>query len=288
MRRTTVPPALAVLVIAAAAVAMPPTTRPAEPPASPPSMPPATTRPAPPVAPRSDALELARRIEQAHGLEAWRSKSAVRAALEIEFGGSRILSGTMLHEPHSGRVRIDVADGPTLVFDGERAWVSPAEASMPRARFHLLTWPYFLALPFKLRDPGTTLGGHELRRLDERLCRSLRLTFGRGVGDTPDDWYVIYADPRTGHLRAAAYIVTYGTPKSEAEREPHAIVYGGERTVDGVVLATEWTFHEWSESGGIHGEPLGRARLRDIEFTTAPAGAFDRPKEAREDELPDP
>jgi hypothetical protein len=239
-------------------------------------MPPADTGPA-----------IVRRLEAAHGAEAWRARPAVAARLDVSFGGGPPFSASLLYDHRTGRVRMDVPDTALLFFDGERAWISPATADVPRARFHLLTWPYFLAAPFKLRDPGAHLEPTGPRLLDGVEHETARLTFDAGVGDAPDDWYVIYEDPQTGLLAAMAYIVTYGgVTVEQAEAEPHAIVYHDEATVDGVTLARRWTFHHWSAEAGPHGEPIGEAVLADLRLVDPDERAFAVPADVKEDPLP--
>jgi hypothetical protein len=229
---------------------------------------------------------LAQRIETAHGMQAWPAAAVLAADLTIYFGDQKALEGSMHYAPHRNLVRIEGPDGTLMVFDGERAWVSPASSEASMARFHLLTWPYFVAAPFKLRDPGTRRKGLEPVVFQNRRHNRLRLTFDAGVGDTPDDWYLVYADAETDRLAAMGYIVTYGTPVEEAENEPHAIVYGKEVWVDGLLLATQWWFYHFSEARGPHGDPLGRAELADIRLEPFQADLFVRPDDAREDMLP--
>lgn len=166
--------------------------------------------------------------------------------------------------------------------------MSPARPILDSARFHLLTWPYFVALPMKLRDPGTRLAVLGERTLRGKKVTAARLTFDRGVGDTPDNWYVLYADARPGRLAAAAYIVTYGKTASAAAKEPHAISYDGYVALDGIQIATKWTFWHWSERDGIPGEPIGTGTLTGPHFVQPAPDAFVRPPGAREDKLPKP
>jgi hypothetical protein len=212
---------------------------------------------------------------------------AVQADLDVSFGGASVLSGSMLYDPRTNRVRIDVADTALLFYDGERAWISPASVTVPRARFHLQTWPYFLAAPFKLQDPGTHLEPTGRHPLDGTPCETARLTFDPGVGDSPDDWYFVYEDPETGRLAAMGYIVTYGgVTVEEAEAEPHAIVYHDYVTIDGVTLSRRWLFHHWSEALGPYGDPIGEATLRNIRFVEPDERAFAVPAGVKEDRLP--
>lgn len=268
----------------------------AQPPGFPPVKPPAsqpTTRPSVPSFPELPSLPttseeiLVQGIQRAHGAKAWSAKPALRADIHVEFGGNEFLSGTLTFDTASGLSRLELQDETVLVFDGERAWVSPATSEFTGARFHLLTWPYFLAAPFKLADPGTHLESTEFRRLGLRLYESAKLTFDAGVGDTPDDWYLLFVDSASKRLAGMAYIVTYGTAPEDAERDPHVVVFDGYHTLGGVTLSTAWAFHDWDPESPTLGDPIGRVRLSNLEFIVPEEGLFKRPSNAREDTLPD-
>jgi hypothetical protein len=237
---------------------------------------------------RQDASdEFVTKIEAAHGAERLRAQQAIQADLTVDFGGQRMIDGAMLFSTDAGRSRLTLKDGTVAVFDGKQAWVAPTSKAFPGARFHLLTWPYFAVVPFKLRDPGTKLAPGEPMDLSSKAHPTARLTFSPGTGDAPDDWYILYQHPGTGRLAAMAYIVTYGKKGSDAE-EPHAIVYEDFDTFDGVTLSTTWDFFNWSPEQGPHGEPIGKATLRNVKFVIPPPDAFTRPEDATEDPLPKP
>lgn len=231
-------------------------------------------------------LGFAEAIEKAQGLDAWRSRPALECALEVVFGQTTLVEGTLLFDPHRDRVRIEQRGGVLLVFDGSRAWVSPDTAQFKGARFHLRTWTYFLAAPFKLRDPGARLVEMGSLPLLGKDYPAARLTFDSGVGDTPDDWYVLYRDPQTNYLAAMAYIVTYGKDREHAEADPHVVFFQDFTSIEGVVLPTRWTFHHWKQETGAQGEPIGQVRLQHIRFVEPEEGAFSKPAAAREDSLP--
>jgi len=230
-------------------------------------------------------------IEEAHGAEAWNDAEAVRAGMALDFGGNRVLEGSMTFSPDMERVRMDVAGGARVYWHDGTAWVSPADAEVPRARFHVLTWPYFLAAPMKLRDPGARLEELGRREMGGASYDAARLTFAPGTGDTPDDWYVVYRETDSDRLGAMAYIVTYGTPKEEAEAEPHAIRYLDFTEVGGAAVPTTWDFHHWNEEQGIHGDPIGRMALTEVELLGAgeelEEGFFTPPEDAREVAMPE-
>ncbi|MEM6854550.1 MAG: hypothetical protein AAF593_09095 [Planctomycetota bacterium] len=229
-------------------------------------------------------------IEDAHAGSTYNAQQAVQADFVADFGPMH-LDGTMWFTPSMGRVRLELEGGIIIVYDGQTAWLSPADAAVPGppARFHVLTWPYFVAVPYKLDDPGTAhadAGAHPIRSADEVLPGT-KITFGEGVGDTPDDWYMAFADPDTGYLTALSYIVTYGVAAEEANKQASIVLYDDFVDVDGVPFATTWTFHYWTPGEGLVGEPKGNAKLSNIAFVDElPADAFVKPEGAVEAKAP--
>jgi len=228
------------------------------------------------------------RVEGAHGRDAWLAHPALASHIEVDFGSNTVLAGEMTFTTDMGRSRIDTADGSSLIWDGKTAWITPAATEMPMARFHVLTWPYFVLAPLKLRDPGAHLEMLEPRQIGERTYNTARLSFDSGVGDTPDDWYLLYEDQETSMLHAMAYIVTFGTTPDEAEKEPHAIVYEEHVDLDGASVPARMRFYMWTEEQGIHGDPIGELRIDSPRFLSPDPATFDVPADAREVPLPVP
>lgn len=229
----------------------------------------------------SEAEAFAQAIEEAHNKEDWDKEDVVSFRIKLLMGGKERLNARIYTHTNSSKVRVDKSDGTSLIFDGSRVYQSPATAPAYNARFDMFTWQYFFAFPFKLRDEGTNW---EL--LDEEAINGIpfpkgRLTFDAATGDAPDDWYVVYQEPKSEMLFAAAYIVTLNEKKEIAEEEPHAIVYHNYRLYKGIPLATRWTFHNWSRENGIE-DQIGEAEISDIQFLTPKQGLFEAPDNARE------
>lgn len=225
-------------------------------------------------------------MEAAHGMDQWQAEPAIEFDAMVIFRGNTSLDGHVLYDYHSGRVRITRSDGTVLIFDGNEAYVSPADAEANIPRFQLLTWPYFFAVPFKLSDPGNHLGEEMMRPLRGEEVPTARLTFDAGVGDAPDDWYIIYRDPETNLLSAVAYIVTYFSQGATGEESVHAATYDSFADVDGAMVPTTMSFLHWSEEEGPHGDPIGSAVFSNIQFVTPVADAFDAPANSRIAPLP--
>jgi hypothetical protein len=226
------------------------------------------------------ALSFIEAIEKAHGAAAWPKDRALQADFTIRFG-DKGWEGTYTIDRAMSLVRLDLKDGTTLVFDGKEVWMAPADSKFSRPRFWIFTPPYFALLPFKLRDQGARLTPAEPKSIDGIAHDLARLTFMPGTGDAPDDWYLLYRDPKLGRLDATAYIVTYARDAAKAAAEPHLLRYLDFQTVVGVTLATRWQFFNWNEAQGQHGALLGEWTLANVKFVPVAPAAFQRPEGAR-------
>ena len=223
-------------------------------------------------------------VELRHGKPYYDKHRFVTGDVNVQFGGNTVVDAKMTYNRTASMARFDLANGGVAVFDGKQAWVAPADA-MSRARFHLLTWPYFEAVAFKLRDEGVSVQSFGPLPLKGKMHDTYRMTFAAGTGDSPDDWYVLYIDPDSHQLSALAYIVTYGK-SDDAQQEPHAVTYDSYEIVDGVRIPTRMSFWNWSEEDGIFGEPIGLVTFNNARFTGVADDAFTAPADAVEDTIP--
>ncbi len=228
----------------------------------------------------SPGRSFAQDIETAHHKQAWEVKDAVSFDIDLSFGGKSRFTAKITSLTNSTKLRIHKQDGSELIYNGEDVFLSPGNADDKGARFDMFTWHYFFAIPFKLTDPGTHWEALDSLEIDSTPYAAGKLTFGEQIGDAPDDWYVIYQEPKTGLLHAAAYIVTFGSDREEAEKNPHVIVYHDYKEVDGIPLATRWAFHNWDKDKGI-GEQIGEANLSNIQFLVAKDALFAPPKDSK-------
>ena len=229
----------------------------------------------------SEAGSFARSIERASGKDAYLQHDIFSARIQLTFGGQERIFGNMFIETRGDRSRFEFDNGEVMLFDGKNAYASSNEliSRLPRIRFEVLTWPYFLELPFKLNDPGVNLQTLGSKTMNGNLIPSARLTFSAGFGDTSEDWYILYRNPQSKLLQAAAYIVTYGQSVEDAQKEPHAIVYSKYREIGNVQIATEWNFHNWTLEDGIMGRAIGQASLSQLKFVSYNSVSFIAPGE---------
>ena len=220
-------------------------------------------------------------VERAHGVEAWRRTRALRADVRVTFGDRKIVDHTFTFETNGPRARMESRADGVVIFDGKTAWASGKLATDPMARFHVLTWPWFIAAPFTLT--GSRLSDVETRSFGGREYESALQTFAPGDGDTPDDWYRLFVDPGSKRLDAMAYIVTYGKSAEEANASPSVILYDGYADVGGVLLSHKWAFHAWD------GEPKGKKGEGEVltaAFVVPRAGTFEKTDGMVERKLP--
>lgn len=222
----------------------------------------------------SDTENLVAAIESAHQKSMFNSYQAIQFEFNLNFGGKERFNGRLYMLIDGSKIKME--DASTVKYwDGSKAMVLPSKENNEKARFDLLTWSYFFSAPYKLNDPGTN---HEYLGeipLGDSKFEANKLTFDKGVGDTPDDWYIIYKDKSSDLLAAMAYIVTSGgTDVEEAEKDPHLITYEAYDVVNGVPFATQWNFWTWTKEGEMK-KLLGSATISNIQFIKKAGDIFD-------------
>ncbi|MCZ6490345.1 MAG: hypothetical protein O7A06_07425 [Acidobacteria bacterium] len=172
------------------------------------------------------------RMIAAHGgMEKWRSAPTVSFEVTVQPPGS-VAHVTV--EQGARRAYHDYPEtGARMSWDGTQAWSENWQYPVP-PRFYALVNFYFLNLPWVAADPGVILSEPGTGRLwdDPTEYITVKMAFEPGVGDTPDDDYVLYIDPASYLLKAAEYTVT-GRPESNP---PGILVYEEFTTVDGLTV----------------------------------------------------
>jgi hypothetical protein len=137
-------------------------------------------------------------------------------------------------QPYEGR----------FAWDGEQAWIFPADTPTINPRFWALTGFYFQQIPFVLADPGLTYAVLPDEEIEGKAYDMVKISFGDGVGDSPGDNYTLYVDKESDMVAAIRYTVTYGRqPAAEGDAQPPAetqMLYQDYTTVDGLTVATHF------------------------------------------------
>lgn len=206
-------------------------------------------------------------LETAHHKGEFLSKEAVQTDIVLSFGGKQRLNAKMILATNSSRGLLVKEDGSQLYFDQDKVYSTSETEKASKARFDAYTWSYFFLMPYKISDSGALLKKEKNRMLQGKEHLTSRLTFESGVGDAPEDWYVLYEDEEDHLLKASAYIVTAHGSKEEAEKDPHAIRFENFKDVEGIPVAHAWSFWGWTEVDGFT-KKLGEATLKNSKFIT--------------------
>ena len=222
------------------------------------------------------------KIKNAHKAPEFFAQKAVAFDIKLAFAGKPRLTGTITMMTNSTKVLVEKENGDRVLYDGSDVLLYPADADWPRARFDVLTWSWFFAAPYKLDDPGThwtSLGRLPFDETDS--AEAEQLTFGDGIGDAPDDWYIVYRDEATSLMKGTAYVVTYGkSAEEQSKAEPHALTYHNYKEFAGILFATRWLFRDWSKEAGVSGQ-RGEASISNVRFIDNPETTFQLPADAK-------
>ncbi len=167
-------------------------------------------------------------------------------------------------------------------WDGEQAWYSPDTATIPyNTRFWALTPYYFAGMPFLFADEGVNLALEAPAEYEGETYHIVRVTFGDGVGDAPDDFYVLYIDQETYRLAAIRYVVSYpGYFPNGGHTQEKLMTYEGEQKVNGIIFPQKHRTFMWEADGSI-GKYVTDITLSDLEFRPETEQSyFEIPEEA--------
>ena len=190
-------------------------------------------------------VEFVKKADIAHHTKAFYEKEAVSFDLHLDFGGKPRMHGKLTMLTNSRKGIFELEDGNTIIYNDGKVYHSPGVAKPDKVRFDAYTWSYFFLFPYKMGDQGTVWSDFPTKEMNGTTYDVNKLTFEANTGDAPDDWYVVYTDKETNLVATAAYIVTFSKSQTEAEQNPHAITYSKYKEVDGIPVATEWTFSDW-------------------------------------------
>ena len=196
---------------------------------------------------------IAAMIEAHGGMERWAAAPTV--SFEDNFkpaGAEQGRAARVTVEQGPRRAYIDFPGTEMwLAWDGEKAWSESWGLPSPPRFLALLNY-HFLNLPWLATDPGVHLGEPGTARLwdDPTDYVTVKITYGEGVGDTPDDYFVLYVHPETHRLAACEYIVTYTSilPEGVEASTPHILVYEDFATVEPRTATPRmpWSWATWT------------------------------------------
>lgn len=205
-------------------------------------------------------------LEKAHNAAEYRKRENVRFEITGSIGNvenhhARITMSTTAHD-----VRIESEDGNHFVYQESRSSLMEDSIIHNFEKLRSFAWAHFFSLPKRLRNHDVRVekfkGSNRLNGESYRV-RGIRLVPKPGYDDL-FEWYVVYADRKSGLLRFAAYALPEQIQQSK-DITSHAVEYSDYRDIDGIPIAHTWTFWEWSPESGL-GKKIGNAKLENVSF----------------------
>jgi len=149
----------------------------------------------------------------------------------------------------SSKARHQLVSDTTIEYgwDGEKAWKHPYDAEIKEnPRFWALTPFYFTGVPFVLADEGIGLESKGTIEFENNKYHQILITFGDGMGDAPDDFYVLYIDTNTFRVGGLRYVVSYPGFYAKGKHGPEKhMTYYGEQTIGGISFPQSIKTYKW-------------------------------------------
>lgn len=180
------------------------------------------------------------KVFQTHGgIKAWRK--------------AQILSFNKDDEVHTAdlQTRKTVINHPkySLGFDGKNVWLDEEKEGDYKGNpeFYYNLYFYFYAMPFVLADDGIEYEKVAAISYEGVNYPGYKISYKANVGNSPDDNYIVYYNPKTYQMEWLAYTVTF---KSKQPNENyHIIKYNTWENVNGLVLPQEIIWYDMDENG---------------------------------------
>jgi hypothetical protein len=214
-------------------------------------------------------------IQEKHKAELFHAHKAIAFDVHLDIKGRPHTDLQFVSLTNSGNIKMMRSDGTTVLFkNGVFSVTGKTQDAL--ARFDALGWHYFFMVAFKLQDQGVQIEDLEDRNLEKARYRCGKMYFKSGTGETPKDWYLLFANKQNSRLEAMAFNAT----NAGSLTQPAAIRYSDWQSIGGVPYATTWNFHQWNDARGF-GKLLGTARVDHVRWVEETEGIFETPPSNR-------
>lgn len=226
-----------------------------------------------PASPESKIIEKA--IQAQGGKQAWLDKRNIAIEVEMEqlddpkaqgINSMSIFFGTAGRAnicANLGGMKMHYLDGKTTVSGSDGKAIDD-EKTHAMAKFMLPTFQYIFSLPWKLQDDGVVLSSLPDRVINGKTLKGVYVTYEKGVGETPDDWYKFYFDSESGQLVDVLWIVTSPGHDNMIEW----CQFGDFKDVDGILMPHSYNFVKADETGKSEESPWMTLNVKSVKFGT--------------------
>jgi len=148
------------------------------------------------------------------------------------------------------KTRAELIDTPSYAmgYDGENLWVSEKDGNEYKgnAKFYKGLMMYFYAMPFIVGDDGIIYEETDPLVFEGNSYPGILISYEAGVGESPDDQYVVYYNAETGQMEWLSYTVTFG--KDEKSTDFRYIRYNDWQTINGLVMPKSISWYNYENN----------------------------------------
>ena len=195
------------------------------------------------------------RIFDAHGgLDRWNDMQTLKFTMQKE-NGTEITTTDLKN-------RKSLIEMPchNIGYNGNQVWLeNKADTSYQgKPKFYYNLMFYFYAMPFVLADDGIVYEDIAPLEFEGKSYPGIKISYESGVGESPEDEYILYYDSETNKMAWLGYTVTYFT--KEKGKEFHFIKYSDWQDVNGLQLPKTLTWYNYENN-------IPTTKQRDLDFS---------------------
>ncbi len=216
------------------------------------------------------------KVFKAHGgIDAWNTMESL--VFEIEKEGQNEKTTTTLKR------RKSLIDTETykLGYDGSDVWLVEKDTATYKgnAKFYYNLMFYFHAMPFIVGDDGINYEKVDALEFEGKQYPGIKISYEAGVGESPDDEYIVYYDAETNKMAWLAYTVTFFS--KEKSKKFSLIRYSDWKDVDGLLLPKTLQWHVYKD--GVIGDIRNEMKFVNIAVSkeTMDDNMFTKPSDAK-------
>ncbi|MCK8481467.1 DUF6503 family protein [Psychroserpens algicola] len=216
------------------------------------------------------------KVFDAHGgVDIWKQMKHLSFTIEKPNGNEVITTHL--------KSRAERIDSPTYTsgFDGQTLWVNEKDgnAYTGNAKFYKGLMMYFYAMPFIVSDDGVLYETAEPLVFEGKSYPGILISYEAGVGESPDDQYIIYYNPETSQMEWLAYTVTFG--KDGKSSDFRFIRYNNWQNLNGIQLPKSIDWYKYEN--GVPTEKRNTVEFTDVTVSEnePDASLFKQPQDAK-------
>ncbi|MEW4922565.1 hypothetical protein [Algibacter sp. 2305UL17-15] len=147
----------------------------------------------------------------------------------------------------------------TIGYNGKDVWLKNKDTAQYKGKpkFYYNLMFYFYAMPFIVGDDGIKYEASKPLEFEGQTYPGIKISYESGVGESPEDEYIVYYNKDSHKMEWLAYTVTYFS--KEKSKEWHFIKYSNWQNVDGLIVPKTLTWYNVENN-------LPVSKRNDLEF----------------------